>query len=435
MMSQRARLFVGLIYIVISAGLNAIVGAPSYAQTSGLAKTESGLVALIGATILVGPDLEPLQNGTILIDGGRIASIGRADEVVVPNTAERLNLAGHTVLPGLIDMHVHLGAPGTRTSLSDWPLHVLEVHRYAPLARQALLAHGVTSVRSLGDGHEWITQMRRMIADHELEGPRIFAAGPVFTTRSGHPIATHGVDPDGDVVRLPASPEEAREMVRNLAQGEAAVDLIKVIQERGGPRLALDPLPADILQAIVSEAHAHGLRVVAHCGTADDMRDVIAAGVDGIEHLERRAVREGWPADVLKALIAADISLNPTLTVTSVALPESEHAILRGRLLEYVEQGGRIVAGSDAGMPQVAFGESLHRKLELLVASGISPLGALRAATSDAAYALGNAEIGAIETGRIADLLVVLGEPHSDILAIRNVRYVYLDGRVVHVAL
>lgn len=389
--------------------------------------------ALTGATILVGPELTSVPNGTIMVSEGRIAAVGRAADIVVPSGVETINLCGHTVLPGLIDMHVHLGGAGARSALTDIPFRLFDGGRDVAATRRALLAHGVTTVRSLGDAYPWIVELRDRIAAGELEGPRILAAGPVFTTQNGHPIASHGASPDGDGIRLPNSPEKARDMVRALATGNAAVDLIKVIQERGGPRMALAALPPAVLSAIVDEAHAHGLPVIAHYGTLDDLRDVLAAGVDGVEHLERRAVADGWPQDLLDTLIAADIPLDPTLTVTSVAIPEEAHAVLRVRLAEYLARDGRIVAGTDSGMPGVGFGAGLHQELELLVASGLDPIAALSAATVDAADALRMAEIGVIEAGRVADLLVVQGAPHRDIAAIRNVAQVYRDGRRVYV--
>ena len=119
------------------------------------------------------------------------------------------------LLPGLIDLHVHLGSPELERGqrLSGWQLPgvVLDQLRFVPRTRRSLLEHGVTSVRSLGDEHAWVMEMRRLLRDGELEGPRLHAAGPLFTTRGGHPVVTLGVQPDSDSVRTPSTPAEARQ--------------------------------------------------------------------------------------------------------------------------------------------------------------------------------------------------------------------------------
>lgn len=177
---------------------------------------QRGHLALAGATVLVGPELRPLPDATVLVRDGEIVAVGRDGEVEVPADAQVHRLPGHTVLPGLIDMHVHLGSPereaGEGIGLLDWPGLIADALRYVPGNRHALLAHGVTGVRSLGDEHAWILEMRRMLAAGELEGPRVFAAGSIFTTRGGHPVATFGIDPGSDLVRLPRSPAQARAM-------------------------------------------------------------------------------------------------------------------------------------------------------------------------------------------------------------------------------
>jgi enamidase len=394
---------------------------------------QRGHLAIIGATVLVGEELEPRTGVTVLIHDGVITDVGTSVEV--PTGARILDLAGRTVLPGLTDMHVHLGSPARDRGEDAGPLHVARIVadalRYVPGTRRALLDHGVTAVRDLGDEHVWVTDMRRMIGEGELEGPRVFAAGPVFTTAGGHPVVTFGIDPASDGVRVPATPEEARREVAELAAGPRRVDVIKVVQERGSPRRSLGPIPRDVLRAIVAEAHEHGLRVTAHWGTPEDLADVLDAGVDGLEHVESREVLDAWPEGTLEEIVVRDIPLTPTLAVTKVAVPSDAHERLRERVGEFHAAGGRIVVGSDAGVPGIPFGAGVHRELELLVASGLTPQAALRAATSEAARVLGTREIGAIEAGRAADLLVVAGDPLADIGVVRHVVLVLREGRVV----
>lgn len=396
---------------------------------------QAGYLALVGATVLAGEDLEPLGNGTVLIREGAIIQVGDAEDVDVPPEATVLDLSGYTLMPGLIDLHVHLGSSeleaGERPGPMMFPRLVVDWMRFFPGRRRALLEHGVTTVRSLGDETEWVLEFRQLIRDGELEGPNIFAAGPIFTTPGGHPVATFGVEPDSDVVRLPSTAEAARTAVRELAGGDRGVDLIKVVQERGRPEYPLEPIRPEVLRAIVSEAHAHGLPVVAHWGTLEDLEDVLDAGVDGLQHLEPRGVLEGWPPRVLDELVGRDMPLSPTLAVVEVVIPPEIVRQLQRRVGEYRAAGGRVTVGSDSGMPGVPFGAGVHRELELLVDRGLTTRDALKGATSEAAKALRSDRIGAIAPGRAADLVAVAGDPLREIAAVRSVAMVFRDGRLV----
>jgi imidazolonepropionase-like amidohydrolase len=409
-------------------------GATAYLATRyGAGPPHEGDLVLTGGTILLGPALEPVDRATVLVRDGVI--VDAAADVASPAGAEVIDLAGATLLPGLIDLHVHLGIPemerDEEVGATRIPGIVWDAVRYVPGVRRSLLQHGVTSVRSLGDDHAWVMELRQAVADGELEGPRVFAAGPVFTTPGGHPIVTFGVEPDSDSVRVPGDADDARRLVRDLARGADPVDCIKVIQERGDERRAMEPHDLEVLRAIVAAAHDHDLPVTAHWGTVEDLAEVLDAGVDGLEHVEARGALDRWPDGVVEDLVSRQVALTPTLAVTEVAVPEDDHARLQERVAEFHAAGGRVVAGSDAGVPGVPFGGGLHRELELLVSSGLTPAEALQAATSEAAAVLRTDEVGVIEPGRAADLVAVDGDPLADIRAVRNVIMVLRDGRLV----
>lgn len=396
---------------------------------------QEGYLALTNATVLEGEDLEPINRAAVLIKDGTIIEVGEEGDIDIPPEAKVLDLTGYTLMPGLIDMHVHLGPQTYKANeepdLLTMPKLVFDWMRFYPDTRRAFLENGVTTVRDLGNEYGWIMVLRRQLRDGALEGPRLFAAGPIFTTPGGHPVATFGVDPASDSVRLPSTPEEARLVVRELADGDDRVDLIKVVQERGRPGRGLEPIAPEVLDAIVTEAHDQGLPVTAHWGSLEDLEDVIAAGVDGLEHVEARAVLDGWPDGVLDMLVERNIPITPTRAVTDAALPSQISSQLRLRVGELYAAGGWIVVGSDAPINGVPFGAGVHRELQLLVESGLAPQEALRAATSEAARALRTGSIGAIEPGRAADLLAVDGDPLQDIKDAQNVVMVFRDGRRV----
>ena len=417
--------------VVLLAGIIAWYFATLYTASP----RQQGYLALTHATVLAGEDLEPHANTTLLIRDGVIIAMAQEGQIDIPDAAHIMDLAGYTVMPGLIDMHVHLSAPemeiGQRPNAARMLQLILDAMRFVPDKRRALLANGVTTVRDLGNEFRWVMELRRLIRNGELEGPRLFAAGPVFTTPGGHPVATLGLDPQSDAVRLPATAEEAREAVRRLAEGDDRVDLIKVVQERGAPWRALQPIPIDVLRAIVVEAHDQGLTVTAHWGTPEDLQEVLAAGVDGLEHIEHRGTQQGWPSGILPLLVERNIPLTPTLTATHVIVSAHISGQLRRRVAEFHAAGGRVLAGTDAGMPGVPFGPSIHRSMQLLVESGLTPREALKSATSESARALRTDLIGSVASGRAADLLVVVGDPLESIEATRNVALVFRDGRLV----
>ncbi|GLW10684.1 amidohydrolase [Microtetraspora sp. NBRC 13810] len=392
------------------------------------------LLALTGATALVGDTMEPCHGATVLIQDGRIAAVG--PDVAIPQAARILHLPGRTVLPGLIDSHVHLGPPettrGVRPGLLARSKAVVDWMRFQPGKRRGFLRHGVTTVCSLGDENDWVHDFRRKSAVAELVGPRLLIAGPIFTSPGGHPVATVGARPDADWVRVPRSPDQAREQVGALVTGADPVDVVKVVHDRGDPRRTpLEPLEPAILQAIVEQAHHHGKKVAAHWGTLEDLAELLAAGVDGLHHLEPRGPLRGWPPHLLTAMVDSGVTLAPTLAVTDALLDGETAALLRSRVAEFHEAGGTLIAASDSGMPSVHAGSGLIRDIALLARSGLTAREAVRAATSAPAQALGTDQIGAVEAGRAADLLVVDGDPLARLDALRAVVMVLREGRIV----
>jgi enamidase len=438
--SQRSRLWRFfkrfVLYGFLFALIIVIVSVIYYYSTLYMAgEKQEGYLALTNATILAGEELEVFEEGTVLIRDGVISDVGKDGEIDIPASAAVMDLNGYTLMPGLIDLHVHFGMAEMELGEELGPLGfaglISDFIRFAPDKRENLLNHGITAVRSVGDEHEWIMEFRQLIQDGELEGPRLFASGSLFTTLEGHPIASIGTDPESGVVLFPETTEEARRHVQELANAYGGVDLIKVVQERGHGEHSLKPIDTDVLDAIVAEAHENSISVTGHWGALEDLEELVDAGVDGLEHLGAGAVLNGWPDDLLKEITEENITLTPTLTVETINTDPEYRQLLLEQAGEFHQAGGQFVVGTDAGMPGVFFGPSMYQELELLVETGLSSQEALQSATSRAADALQSNEIGVVEPGRAADLIVIDGNPLQQIEDIQNVIKVFRDGRLV----
>jgi imidazolonepropionase-like amidohydrolase len=441
-------------------------------------------LALIGGWLIDGNTPLPLENPVILIAGNRIKAVGRLGRVRIPPGVTVIDVQGRFILPGLIDAHAHLEGLGLGerdAEFTDTPEKLRQV--IVQNARLNLLS-GVTSVRDCGSS-ELVLRLRDQI---EAEGPRLFAAGPQLVKRGA------GVPPRGDP-GAPSSPlflefdgvKEARRKVREqIAKG---IDLVKVrlTRYRVSPAISgsrgdtESPLPTlEELSAIVAEAHRAGLKVAAHIDVPYDeaVRLAVMAGVDTIEHMAplrtyddrlllemaRRNIilvptlyqiqaqrvdplekseeemiepplQTRLPPEILHALAQRAALWRRTVLEWRArgydpkrALREAFRSLLRARLL-----GVRIALGPDTGSDLVPHGR-LYKEIALYASMGIPPIEAIQMATRVGAEVLGREkELGTIEPGKLADLIVVEGDPLLDPEALRNVVFVIKDGRVIEV--
>lgn len=396
-------------------------------------------LALVGATVIDGTGAPPLHDSVILIQNGRITAVGPRSETKIPEGFERRDTSSLTVLPGLIDSHVHLNfvlPNGPNDPKADATINGV---------LQEFLWHGVTSIRDLGAGYPWIIELRRSVAEGRRVGPRIFAAGPMLTAPGGHPAGTLLVGNKPAIAagtRQITTPEEGRAAVRELAEG--GVDVIKAVVDSGGRRNRPQTIPtlnAEALAAIVGEAHKAGLPVTVHWGNVAELPGIIAAHPDQIEHSGFASI----PQPLISKIATSGIAVDPTLVVMAAVTSPEEAAIepfvfsqtFKTWSLENVRRlhaaGVTITAGTDSPLGKLRFGESLQRELELLVEAGLSPMEAIQGATSRPATLLKRgSEIGTIQVGKRADLMAVAGNPLQSISNIRNVRLVVRDGQVIN---
>ncbi|MBA2448161.1 MAG: amidohydrolase family protein [Chloroflexi bacterium] len=401
------------------------------------------MVSVIRAGRLVdGTGAAPIEAATIVVEDGRIREVG--GEGGEPSTgggdAERIDYSDCTVLPGLIDCHVHLVFSARPTALQD----ILTEDNRRLLLRavhnaQLALRSGVTTVRDCGGRAGVIFALRDAIEAGIVPGPRIVAAGPAITTTGGHCYFLEG-EADGA--------DELRRMARRLAKEGA--DFFKIMSTGGrmtpGTNVSAAQFSQEELSALVVEARRLNRTVAAHGHGTAGIRNAVAAGVTTIEHCtwvsEEDSARVAYEPDVAAQMARQGTFLDPTLSpgVAIESLPESELTPSRAevrRMRPAVHEAQRAmlalgvepIAGTDAGVAGVPLDSmpievmALHRHL------GLSPIEAIRAATHTAARACGREdELGSVQVGRRADLLVVEGDPTVDLGALRRVRAVFREG-------
>ena len=417
-----------------------------------------------------------IESGSVLVRGGKIEKIfdGAAPDAKSLN-AEAIEAAGKTILPGLIDMHVHLGATGG--FYGDWSK--FDPKKSAEREMEAYLYCGVTAIRSAGDAVDEMLKLRTRFGNGEKLGTELFLCGPLFTTEGGHgteygkflPEAFRGAFTE-QFVRIPHSIDEAHRQVDELAA--KGVNAVKGILDEGVPGHTFNRMDVNLLRAVAEEAHARHLPVAIHTASAQDVADAVSLGANSIEH---GSFLEEIPDETLVAMKEKGVALDPTMCVaeglkdfgagktdllkrslvqqvtpkdllesTERAAGANDYADLRKGLSYYpisLEQGGRnlvrawqagvmLVTGSDAGNFLVLHGPTIQHEIELWVAAGIPPDVALQAATANAAKLLGAQErIGTVEEGKEASLLVVDGNPLQDVRALSAISVVFMKGERV----
>lgn len=375
----------------------------------------------------------------IAIQDGRITGVGARDDFgTLADGLVEHDYPGCTLIPGLVDTHVHL-----TFSASTYPFRDLQADSDGQLVARgirnarALLEAGVTTVRDLGCRNRTALDVRDAIASGIVPGPRVLAVGRPITAEGGH---LHFL---GGGVR---GEEAARAFTRALI--DEGADAIKVIATGGNMTVGSDPLtPAFTVaeaQAIVDEAHAVNRKVAAHARSVAGIRQMVEVGVDSVEHCRMEVALGQWGFDeaVARKMAAARIRAVPTMAASHRAFQFRANggdiglqpiaidiATRQKNAAQLRACGVPVIVGTDAGAALAAFEEATHLEAELLVEAGWTPVEALNAATFAAAEALGlESEVGSLEAGKLADVAVVLGDPTQDITQLRRIYAVYQHG-------
>lgn len=378
-----------------------------------------GAFAFVGARVWTGTAAPPIDDATILVRDGRIVAVGPRAEVALPKGVRTIDARGRTIVPGLWDLHAHTGQ-------IEW----------AP----AYLAAGVTTARDVGGERRFLTALRDALASGSGPGPRLLLAGLV-----------EGGGPNGYGTTIATTPEEARAIVD--AYKAAGFQQMKLYNQ----------LTPEVATAVIAQAHALGMTVTGHIPNAMTLRSAVEAGLDQFEHLAVRGtpgspevaetirflkekgtvagLTMAWDELLGRAPETAIESFEPGILIAPIPLQSSYGSVrnetdaakaqtsLR-RSLDIVgalHKGGvRIVAGTDGAVP----GVSLIRTLELFVQAGLAPKEALATATRVPAEFLGlGADVGTLEAGKRADLLIVDADPLANISNLRKSRFVVTNGR------
>ena len=387
-------------------------------------------VVLRAPRLLDGTGAAPVADAALLVEGGRIAYAGPA--AGLPEGAGQvpaLDFGGATLLPGLVDVHVHLVASAGPDLAADVPRTEAERALAAVVNARRQLEAGVTLVRDLGAPGAEAVLVGRAVEAGTIAGPRVLASGPAVTMTGGH-IAYIGRVTDGV--------DAMRAAVRaNLALGAGC---IKVVATGGVLTMGIDPREASYtqpeLEALVSEAHRLGLTVAAHAIGEGGVVAALTAGVDSIEH--------GMFLDDASTELFGSTGARYTPTFSA------PHGILGGPSVPgwikdrarpaadaqvasfqaAVRAGVRVVAGTDAGTPDNPHG-GVAREVAFMVEAGLDTLTAVRAATGEAADLLGVPDRGVLRPGAAADVLVASGDVAADITGLQRPVAVFQDGRRV----
>lgn len=378
--------------------------------TTGYCEDTASLVLLNGL-LIDGTGTSPVPNAVLIVEQDRIVAVGPADTITIPEKAKHINLQGAAILPGFINAHVHSGYMGFK--LKDWA------------------KNGVTTVRDLGstqmDG-QWFTRRDALLDDPT--NARLVAVGPFVTVPGGYPIWPWRIE-----AITVTSPEDARKKTEQLLQKGA--DLIKIAIRSGKMANQMIPvLTPEETRMIVKVAHQHGKKVTAHITYSVDLKQVLDAGVDDIAHMVMDELSDTHIAEFIKQ----DVYWVPTLElwyhVQQQYAPRSmPHQIAVSNLRRLVQAGGasKIALGTDYAGYNAKFELGISMlEIESMQEAGMTPMQIIMAATKHAAHVCNmEQEIGTLEAGKIADILVVKQNPLEDLHALKDIALVIHNGVIV----
>jgi imidazolonepropionase-like amidohydrolase len=416
---------------------------------------DSGVVVLRGGMLLDGHEAPPIHHAAVVVRGNRIVAAGPMSEVEVPAGARIIDTSGKTMMPGLIDLHMHLDliGHGDYDRFYEFVGGTKRLPEIMPMAARQLIRAGVTTAVDLGAPHV-ILEVRDRIRSGEIPGPRLVVSGPWITR-----VKLGGVPNEYQMVI--GSPAEAARVAGELL--DAGSDVIKTWVG----------LTEDDLRAVVDVAHARGAQVHTHLYDPNAIWDAVRAGVDVLQHvgsggnppydpelvaeiahrgipivqtiahriwvypateafperLQDPRLREDFPPDVYDELQASFVDFR-SLSYFSTTPRQIRNSRVAAR--QFIQANAVMGVGTDAASPLNFHMEAMWREVSALVDSGMTPIQAISAATKTGAEILRmGSDLGTLEVGKLADIIVVDGNPLSDINVLGRVETVVIDGAVL----
>jgi imidazolonepropionase-like amidohydrolase len=395
--------------------------------------------------LIDGVQAEARKDVTIIVDGDKIVDVvsgfqaaGKDDKVV--------DLKNATVLPGLMDMHVHLSSEHSLNSYTDrFFLSTADLTLRASVYAKRTLLAGFTTVRDLGDTDGITIALRDAIAKGWITGPRIFAAGKSIATTGGHADPTNGLAPKwsghpGPLEGVVNGPDEARQAVRQRYKDRS--DVIKITATGGVLSLATNSqnpqFTDEELKAIVETARDCGFKVAVHAHGAEGMKRAIRAGVHSIEHgtymddeaMQLMLKNGTWyvPTIIAGKWVAEKAKEDGYFPAVVRPKAAAVGPIIQGTFAKAYKAGVKIAFGTDTGVSP--HGENA-KEFSYMVEAGMPAMAAIQAATMQAARLLGiEKDYGSVEKGKMADIVAVPGDPLADIALMQKVNFVMRSGVV-----
>ena len=385
----------------------------------------------------------PVQKGAIVIEGDKISKICSSNELTEAdkNQAEVLSVPGGSILPGFIEMHSHIHC----SSEADAYEHITTESNETFLLRgtqavRSALSSGVTTMRDLGSRNEVVFPLREGITNGIIPGPRLLVAGTPITTTGGH-CNMFGTEAN--------TSEEVVKAIRQ--QFKLGADCIKIMSTGGGftpgTNVRAPQYSSEILKKAVNDAERLGLKVAAHCHAAEGVKNCVEAGIHNLIHCSWLSSNPSelydYDGDVADQIAEKGIYVDPTLALShlnklrgrairpdsgAMRDPEKRFEILR----DMWKRGVKFVTGMDSGMTNAHFDDFAYIPEVMVKNMDISPLEAITCATKTSAECLGmEEEIGTLEAGKSADVIVVNGDPSKDITKLHDVNTIISQGTLV----